>query len=136
MRLANQYVSHVQVVPTFVCGILTFFFLFVVFLAFGLICYFKSNKLNDFTVRYDDICKDLPVCTIIVPVPSSLTNPNIYYMIDNFYHNHRYFVKSRSFSQLAGKASSVNINNCSPIKTISDLGDMPEVLANPSLKSD
>ena len=48
----------------------------------------------------------------------------MYYQLDNFYQNHRRYVKSRSFNQLNGKWISTDkeLSDCDPIKKNSDLG--------------
>eukprot|EP00347_Sterkiella_histriomuscorum_P023074 403336051 len=56
-------------------------------------------------------------------MPVSLTRPKIYYELENFYANHRKFVKSRSFKQLAGKDASDLETSCTPITTFWDLYD-------------
>lgn len=48
----------------------------------------------------------------------------MYYQLDNFYQNHRRYVKSRSNEQLMGNNLGVNdLDDCDPIKTNKDLGD-------------
>jgi hypothetical protein len=96
MRLANQHVSHCRINPTFICGVLTFIGLFFIFAIIGLICYIKSKSLHELMIRYDDKCNGAVVCSFPVVLPQSMNNPNIYYAIDNFYHSHRKFAKSRS----------------------------------------
>ena len=55
---------------------------------------------------------------------ADLANPKIYYQIDNFYANHRNFVKSRNFKQLRGTVETASqISTCSPVLTMGDLGD-------------
>lgn len=55
-----------------------------------------------------------------------LMNPpiNVYYELDNFYQNHRRFIKSQSSAQLEGKilnTSEIKLD-CDPIVTVKDLG--------------
>ncbi|CAL9089715.1 unnamed protein product [Musa textilis] len=45
---------------------------------------------------------------------------HIYYELDNFYQNHRRYVKSRSDKQLRSKASETETTNCAPEATTSD----------------
>ena len=48
----------------------------------------------------------------------------VYYQLDNFYQNHRRYVKSRDNEQLAGKYLKVSEpDNCDPIKVVGDLWD-------------
>lgn len=47
----------------------------------------------------------------------------LYYEMENFYQNHRRYVKSRDVEQLKGSIRSVSqISDCSPITTMRDLG--------------
>ena len=47
----------------------------------------------------------------------------VYYQLDNFYQNHRRYVKSRSNEQLMGNNLSVDqLDDCDPIKRNKDLG--------------
>ena len=47
----------------------------------------------------------------------------VYYQLDNFYQNHRRYVKSRSFDQLNGNNLPVEkLNDCDPIKLNKDIG--------------
>lgn len=41
-------------------------------------------------------------CNITFSIDKTLKKPKIYYMIDNFYANHRNFVKSRIYKQMRG----------------------------------
>lgn len=46
----------------------------------------------------------------------------IYYELDNFYQNHRRYVKSKSVNQLQGESvTESDISDCSPIIKYSDL---------------
>jgi len=49
----------------------------------------------------------------------------MYYQLDNFYQNHRRYVKSRDFSQLKGddRLLADISTNCDPIVINKDLGD-------------
>ena len=64
-------------------------------------------------------------CIINIKVESDMAAPiYVYYAIDNFYQNHRRFVKSRSNEQLMGNNLSVaDLDDCDPVKTNKDLGD-------------
>ena len=48
----------------------------------------------------------------------------VYYQLDNFYQNHRRYVKSRDNDQLNGIYKSVvDISDCDPIIQVADLWD-------------
>ena len=47
----------------------------------------------------------------------------VYYQLENFYQDHRRYIKSKSIEQLKGKVLSVDqISDCDPITTVKDLG--------------
>lgn len=60
----------------------------------------------------------------------------VYYQLDNFYQNHRRYVKSRSFDQLNGKYLTADkLNDCDPIKLNKDIGlNLPAVKPGVILK--
>ena len=59
------------------------------------------------TIRYDNNidCKvNGTPCTLTLTIPSTMKGPvYFYYKLENFYQNHRRYVKSRNDDQLAGK---------------------------------
>jgi hypothetical protein len=71
---------------------------------FGGICYISGTKNHDVLLRYDDHCgSTIPsICKLSFVLEQDLVNPKIYYKLENFYANHRNFVKSRSYKQLRG----------------------------------
>ena len=55
---------------------------------------------------------DMNECNITFIIKEKIANPSyIYYELDNFYMNHRDFVKSRIYSQLRGEVEVNNHNN-------------------------
>jgi hypothetical protein len=51
-----------------------------------------------------------------------MENPRVYYRMDNFYANHRKFVKSRSYSQLRGQVITAGgASGCDPAITMSSM---------------
>ncbi len=62
-----------------------------------------------------------PNCTITINVTKDMSPPvYVYYELDNFYQNHRRYVKSRSDAQLKGGANFPNAptTDCDPLKEI------------------
>ena len=58
----------------------------------------------------------------------------MYYQLDNFYQNHRRYVKSRSNEQLMGNILEVSaLEDCDPIKTNADLGESKLSVSGKSL---
>jgi hypothetical protein len=62
----------------------------------------------------------------------------VYYQLDNFYQNHRRYVKSRDSAQLNGKYKAVSeLNNCDPIITVGDLWEKQKIsVSGKALKAD
>ena len=63
------------------------------------------------------------VCNITFTPDFDMINPKIYYRLENFYANHRNFVKSRNFKQLRGEESTdLDLTNtCSSMLKNKDL---------------
>ncbi len=67
----------------------------------------------------------MKACRIEFTPTVDLKNPKIYYQLENFYANHRNFVKSRSYKQLRGNLLSASDigTSCDPVLRVGDLGD-------------
>ena len=69
-------------------------FIFLLFAGLAYLFYSEANNLKDFMIRYDDKCptprmgKD---CEITFTLDVDMSNPKVYYRLDNFYQNHRSF---------------------------------------------
>lgn len=107
---------------------LTFFFFSVVFLAIGIILYVMSDQITEIEMRYDNTCESTlntgNKCEVTFKVEDAAIKQPIYlyYQLDNFYQNHRRYVKSRDNSQLAGSYLTVDkLSDCDPIVKIRDL---------------
>lgn len=92
----------------------------VIFLGLGILLYIMSDKIYEkVVVNYDDEpCKTLNVsCSVNFKIDRDIEGPvYVYYQLDNFYQNHRRYVKSRSFEQLKGKYLDVSkLTDCDPI---------------------
>ena len=80
---------------------LTFSVFSIIFLAIGIVLYVMSDQIVELEQRYDEECysklKDPTKCTIpFHTVDSKIEGPiYVYYQLDNFYQNHRRYVKSR-----------------------------------------
>lgn len=86
----------------------------------GAIVLGMANNINTYRLRYDDQCSGITSCTVNFTPDVTLESPNIYYEIDNFYGNHRNYVKSISYSQLRGNTDS-SIKDWDPITQNSDI---------------
>lgn len=115
--------------PKWVIG--TFFLVGVIFLPIGGASLAASNGVVEVVQRYDDGCvpsqyksnKDRDnyirnnqnkTCVVNLTVPKKMKPPiYVYYQLDNYYQNHRRYVKSRSDSQLRGNHIS-SYSSCKP----------------------
>ena len=98
MKIKNQRIPHILITPTFTCAMIIYAILAVILGLLGSLSYLKATENNDFRIRYDDQCQGFTSCEFTFTVANTLTQPKLYYELENFYANHRNFVKSRSFS--------------------------------------
>lgn len=111
--------------------IASFTFIGLVFMPIGLASLFASRNVVEIVERYDTDC--IPssftshmveyiqsattdkTCLKKVTVPKHMKSPIfVYYQLDNFYQNHRRYVRSRNDKQLESKANEGNVQNCKP----------------------
>lgn len=79
------------------------------------------------------------MCAVTFVPETDLVNPKVYYQLENFYANHRNFVKSRNYKQLRGNnLGADSLSTCEPVVKMSDLGDdIPKIaLDGTTLKND
>jgi hypothetical protein len=118
---------------SFFAQILTFFIFGGIFLLLGAILFFKTNSIDEVTFRYDIDCpaptspvhgSDNTVCTTTFEIDDTMEQPiYMYYQLENFYQNHRRYIKSKSVEQLGGEDLGVaDLDVCEPIITNRDLG--------------
>ncbi|KAL9225982.1 hypothetical protein vseg_001844 [Gypsophila vaccaria] len=101
----------------------------VVFIPIGVASLFASRDVVEIVERYDDVCAPGSksdkinyikgsadkTCTRTLKVLKNMKAPiYIYYQLDNFYQNHRRYVKSRSDQQLRSKKSETAVSACKP----------------------
>ena len=69
----------------------------VIFLALGITLYVMSESIQGLTEEYDSKCALNEDCVLDLNIEHDITAPvYVYYQLDNFYQNHRRYVKSRS----------------------------------------
>lgn len=94
----------------------------LILVLFGAISLMKASENNDLLFRYDETCGTEVVCTRTITPTVTLVKPKLYYRLDDFYSNHRNFVKSRSYKQLRGEVLKVgDLSDCEPIVQMKDL---------------
>ena len=83
---------------------LTFSIFSVIFLAIGIVLYVLSEQIVEASVQYNDTCYSYidknELCEVNLPkFDKDVKGPvYVYYQLDNFYQNHRRYVKSRDNS--------------------------------------
>ncbi|XP_058226857.1 ALA-interacting subunit 1-like [Rhododendron vialii] len=103
----------------------------VIFIPIGLASLFASENVVEIVDRYDKDCvpstyngsmlefiqssETNKTCIKTLTVPKKMKQPIfVYYQLDNFYQNHRRYVKSRSDKQLRSKAFQDSVEDCKP----------------------
>mmetsp|Transcript_22343 Transcript_22343/g.16810 ORF Transcript_22343/g.16810 Transcript_22343/m.16810 type:complete len:102 (+) Transcript_22343:137-442(+) len=97
---------------------ITFTVFGIIFLALGIVLFIMSNEIQEISQRYDESCALNTYCTFQFTVNETIDQPvYFYYQLDNFYQNHRRYVKSRDYQQLKGQYKEYDdIGDCDPIK--------------------
>jgi len=128
-KFKQQTLPAWRPVPTAASTMLTFSVFSVIFLAIGVVLYVMSDQITEIEKRYDMDCEDKlrktnDWCTVkLGRIQNTIEKPiYVYYQLDNFYQNHRRYVKSRDNEQLNGKYKTVKeLGSCDPIIKVSDL---------------
>ncbi|EOA30935.1 hypothetical protein CARUB_v10014082mg [Capsella rubella] len=108
----------------------TFLIISVIFIPLGVISLFASQDVVEIVDRYDNDCIPVPArankvafiqgagnksCSRNITVPKLMKQPiYVYYQLENFYQNHRRYVKSRSDAQLRSVKDENQIDACKP----------------------
>jgi len=126
----QQRMTAWQPVLTPIKVILIFFVIGIVFIPVGITLLDESNSIYEKTVVYDGDSVDVTgcgiqtanegkPCTISIDIDEDVDGPvYVYYQLENFYQNHRRYVKSRSSNQLQGTSglSSNDVSSdCDPL---------------------
>jgi hypothetical protein len=107
-KFKQQTLPAWRPVPTALSTMLTFGIFSVIFLAIGIVLQVMSDSITELEKQYDEDCLDHIQTGNLCKIPfqtitSKIEGPiYVYYQLDNFYQNHRRYVKSRDNSQLAG----------------------------------
>ncbi|PKA62792.1 ALA-interacting subunit 1 [Apostasia shenzhenica] len=121
--------------PQWVISVFTF--VGIIFVPIGVAALLASNHVVEIIDRYETACVPPNMtddkigyiqnptidktCTRILKVPKDMDSPiYVYYQLDNFYQNHRRYVKSRNDQQLRDRSKANDTSGCDPEKTTSD----------------
>lgn len=89
-----------------------------------------NSQIKEHSVRYDAKCgkpTESATCQVTIDVDDKMESPvYFYYGLDNFYQNHRRYIKSRHNKQLAAETNHVYTvsevkSSCDPIVRNKDL---------------
>ena len=115
------------------CAILYSIILSLLFIVFGVPIVVQSGNIVEYIQEYTDWLVSFfkyfstPVngfCTLNFSLVEGMKKPVFfYYGLDNFYANHRDFVKSRSFQQLRAVEDSRNYSKCDGARTVKEMFD-------------
>jgi len=97
----------------------------VIFIIFGVVINIFNAKIKEHEItHYEEQCTGT-TCSITFTLTEDFNDTGyLFYGLENFYQNHRRYIKSKSSSQLSGSdiSSSDADTYCSPIVKNSDLG--------------
>jgi hypothetical protein len=120
-------------VPTIFSTTMCFLISGLVFIVVGAILLYMTSQIQEFVIRYDSISDCIGAlnnvtnntCMVDITLDSKFTSPvMVYYQLENFYQDHRRYIKSKSSNQLQGndlKLSEIS-SDCDPITTMKDVG--------------
>ncbi|KAF7801454.1 ALA-interacting subunit 3-like [Senna tora] len=105
----------------------------IIFIPLGLTSLFASENVVEFAFHYDQVCLPPDTNNAVAFIQNANTNKTctrkwivektmkspvyVYYQLDNYYQNHRRYVKSRSDPQLAYRSAEDDTSNCNPEST-------------------
>jgi len=94
--------------------ILSFLIIGIIFIPIGIGIVISAKEVVEIDSRYDNVCAVGSVCNITLDITEDMKAPvYLYYRLENYYQNHRRYVKSRNDNQLRGL----------PVPDYSDLSD-------------
>ena len=101
-KFKQQTLPAWRPVPTLKSSLITFLAFGTIFIIIGILLIHFSRGILELSVQYNTKCKSIGTeCTITLDVKEKIEAPVfVYYQLDNFYQNHRRYVKSRSLDQL------------------------------------
>ena len=124
-RFKQQMLPAWRPVPSFGSTMIIFGIFGLIFLTLGITLYVMSERIQGIVMQYDKCGPaDGSTCELTINIESDIPAPvYVYYQLDNFYQNHRRYVKSRSNEQLMGNDLPLDqLDDCDPIKTNADTG--------------
>ena len=125
-KFKQQKLPGWRPVPTITSTTIIFFGFGAAFIVLGIIILIFSNKIEEVSYRYDEVCKGKSECQITLKIKNYMEKDiMVYYQLNGFYQNHRRYVKSKSDDQLNGKdityEAMKDSQDCDPVITNKDM---------------
>ena len=126
-KFKQQKLPGWRPVPSMARTITIFIILGIVFAGIGVLILLFSDQIVEYKESYSDKCNNITKCIFTFNITKKMKKDIfIYYEIDNFYQNHRRYIKSKSEAQLKGEDISIGdmkeSGDCDPIVTNGDMG--------------
>jgi len=116
-KLRQQKLPAWQPILTAYTAIPVVFVMGMVFIPIGIVLLLASSSVKEWSIEYGSRCENKNPCQLTVEIKEAFKgNVYFYYGLENYFQNHRRYVKSRSDSQLTGKLD--NLGDCSPLDKI------------------
>lgn len=125
-KFKQQAVAAWRPAPTVASTTGTFSGFGIVFIAIGLVIIKFTNMVYEKTINYSDssACPLGQKCNITFTIDQDVESPILmFYELDNYYQNYRYYVNSRNDKQLKGQyLTSDEAKSCWPATTNKEMG--------------
>lgn len=109
--LRQQKLPAWQPILTATTVIPTVFVIGAIFLPIGVFLFIASDSVSEYPLEYTS-CSPSP-CSLQINLPNSFDGDvYLYYNLENYYQNHRRYVKSRNDQQYLGDLT--NVKDCAP----------------------
>lgn len=119
--LLRQELSDLTINCTPLCSFFFNFIMGMILLGVSIASFKSCDKYKEYMVEYTDCPKTTnssDLCVKELVIEEDLEEPiDIFYRIENFYINHKDFVRSKSYDQLRNKLNvNVTIKNCEGVQ--------------------
>jgi cell cycle control protein 50 len=130
LKFKQQQLKAWQPILTPKPVIMTFVAVGIVFVVIGAVLFSESERVVEHEVKYSSECtNEFGDCNITVDLPEMKAPVFFYYKLENFYQNHRRYVKSRNDNQLRGlEVTYGDLDDCLPLRTSDGSEDDDKIL--------
>ncbi|KAF8372546.1 chat-1, partial [Pristionchus pacificus] len=122
--LRQQKLAAWQPILTATTVLPTVFCVGIVFIPIGIALVLASQGVQETFIKYSKHCEGKITCDYEFNLPSDYTGDiYFYYYLENFYQNHRRYVKSRNDQQYLGNLKETT--DCAPFEKVGDVPIVP-----------